>query len=136
MEILACSHCGKLFNYIRGDRLGPACQKAMNDHFVEVKKYVREHPNVDITTLSQEMKVSVRQIHRWIREERLVFSDDSPIGLPCECCGVTIKTGRYCDACRNQMAAGLKKAAGIQDKPVATTPSRLRSTEEKMRFKK
>ena len=120
MEILACSHCGKLFNYIRGDRLCPACQKAMNDHFVEVKKYVREHPNVDITTLSQEM----------------VFSDDSPIGLPCECCGVTIKTGRYCDACRNQMAAGLKKAAGIQDKPVATTPSRLRSTEEKMRFKK
>ena len=116
MEILACSHCGKLFNYIRGDRLCPACQKAMNDHFVEVKKYVREHPNVDITTLSQEMKVSVRQIHRWIR--------------------VTIKTGRYCDACRNQMAAGLKKAAGIQDKPVATTPSRLRSTEEKMRFKK
>ena len=106
MEILACSHCGKLFNYIRGDRLCPACQKAMNDHFVEVKKYVREHPNVDITTLSQEMKVSVRQIHRWIREERLVFSDDSPIGLPCECCGVTIKTGRYCDACRNQMAAG------------------------------
>ena len=66
MEILACSHCGKLFNYVRGDRLCPACQKAMNDHFVEVKKYVREHPNVDITTVSQEMKVSVRQIHRWI----------------------------------------------------------------------
>lgn len=49
---------------------------------MEVKKYVREHPNVDVKELSEEMDVSVRQINRWVREERLVFSDDSPVGLP------------------------------------------------------
>ena len=68
MEIITCSVCGKLFNYIRGVRVCPACQKRLEDKFMEVKKYVREHPDVDVRTLSEEMEVSVNQINRWVRE--------------------------------------------------------------------
>ena len=112
MEIVSCKECGKLFNFIRGQRVCPACSRKLEDKFMEVKKYVREHPNVDVKELSEEMDVSVRQINRWVREERLVFSDDSPVGLPCESCGVTIKTGRFCDKCKAELATGFRHAAG------------------------
>lgn len=134
MEIMSCSSCGNLFNYIRGMRICPACQKKLEDKFIEVKAYVRENPNVDIKTLSREMEVSIAQINRWVREERLVFSEDSPIGIPCESCGATIKTGRYCDSCKAQLANGLREAAGLNKKPQGVSMQPRRSTDNKMRF--
>ena len=131
MEITTCANCGRLFKYIRGDRICTKCQKQLDDKFTEVKKYVRENPNVGINELSKEMDVSIRQIHRWVREERLVFSDDSPIGIPCECCGVTIKTGRYCDSCRITLQNGFKEAAGVR---VREREKPRKSTDNKMRF--
>lgn len=133
MEIMACSSCGKLFNYIQGARVCPACRKKVEERFMEVKRYVREHPNVDIRTLSEEMEVSVGQIKRWVREERLVFSDDSPVGLPCESCGKIIKTGRLCEACKSNLTNGLRDAAGLNRKAQAVSKPR-QSTDNKMRF--
>ena len=131
MEITTCANCGRLFNYIRGDRICTNCQKSLDDKFTEVKKYVRENPNVGINELSKEMDVSIRQIHRWVREERLVFSDDSPIGIPCECCGVTIKTGRFCEACKKQMANTFGNAIRKEHAPEPKRDPRERA---RMRF--
>ena len=131
MEIVSCKECGKLFNFIRGQRVCPACSRKLEDKFMEVKKYVREHPNVDVKELSEEMDVSVRQINRWVREERLVFSDDSPVGLPCECCGVTIKTGRFCDKCKVTMQNTLSSAL---DKPKEPEIKKRERDGNKMRF--
>ena len=133
MEVVACKSCGRLFNYLSGQRICPACQKKIEEKFMEVKKYVREHPDIDIKTLSKEMEVSVNQINRWVREERLVFSKDSPVGLPCEGCGKTIKTGRFCDACKANLSNGLRSAGGLDKKPEAA-PTRIKNTENRMRF--
>lgn len=133
MEVVTCSGCGKLFNYIRGQRMCPSCTKRIEEKFMEVKKYVRENPNADIQMVSSEMEVSVAQIKRWIREERLVFSKDSPVGLPCESCGITIKTGRFCDKCKNTMSNSLRQAAGLDKKPEGHARPK-RSSESKMRF--
>ena len=51
-----------------------------------------------------------------MREERLSFSDDSPVGLECEKCGATIKTGRYCEKCKNRLNSDL---ASVMKKPEA-----------------
>ena len=131
MEIVSCKECGKLFNFIRGQRVCPACSRKLEDKFMEVKKYVREHPNVDVKELSEEMDVSIRQINRWVREERLVFSDDSPVGLPCESCGVTIKTGRFCDKCKVTMQNTLSSAL---DKPKEPEIKKRERDGNKMRF--
>ncbi len=131
MEIISCKNCGRLFNYVQGDRVCPACVKKMDEKFAEVKKYVRDNPKVDINVLSSEMDVSIRQIKRWIREERLCFTDESPIGLNCENCGAIIKTGRFCRACKDQMTTRLQGAAGV--KQPAAEPKKSAS-ENKMRF--
>ena len=133
MEIVACKSCGRLFNYIQGMRVCPTCVRKMEDKFVKVKKYVRENPHVGIHELSQEMEVSVSQINRWVREERLVFSDDSPVGIPCESCGATIKTGRFCESCKMKLSNGLRSASGL-DRKKEPEAKKKRSTSDKMRF--
>lgn len=133
MEVISCKGCGKLFNYIQGPRVCPQCVKKQDEKFAEVKKYVYDHPRVDMNELSQEMDVPIRQIKRWIREERLSFSDDSPIGIECENCGTTIKTGRFCKSCKDKLSNRLEEAAGIKRKAVAA-PVKKKATENKMRF--
>ena len=134
MELISCVKCGKLFNHVSGPRVCQVCNKEMEEKFFEVKQYVREHPNIDMRTLSKECEVSPKQIQRWVREDRLIFSKDSPIGIPCERCGKTIKSGRYCESCKNGMTRDLEDAAGIK-KPVKQEAPRKKAPEsDKMRF--
>lgn len=134
MEIIACKSCGRLFNYVSGSRICPNCQKKIEEKFLEVKKFVRENPAADINTISTEMDVSVSQIKRWIREERLTFTEDSPVGLPCENCGATIRTGRFCDRCKNSLSHELKDAAGLNKKKGYAMEKPRTSEKSKMRF--
>ena len=133
MEVTSCTKCGKLFNYIHGPRLCPDCIRKLDEKFSEVKKYVYEHPRVGLNELASEMDVSVGQIKRWIREERLCFSEDSPIGINCEGCGATIKTGRFCKQCKDKLSNRLMDAAGTNRK-VTSAPAKKPSSESKMRF--
>lgn len=107
MDVRNCKSCGRLFNYLSGPPLCATCMQAMDDIFEKVKEYVYDHPRVGIQEVSDEFNISVAQIKQWIREERLAFAEDSMIGLDCEMCGVTIRTGRYCKSCKDKLARGL-----------------------------
>ena len=76
--------------------------------------------------------VAVRTIRQWIREERLQFADDSPVGIECEICGTTIKTGKYCESCKNNTAAALAKS--IEKPKMPETPREKPKRENRMRF--
>lgn len=116
MEVRNCKGCGKLFNYLSGPPLCPACAKALDVKFEEVKTYVYDHPRCDMKEVSEEMEVSIPQIKQWIREERLSFADDSLIGIDCECCGVTIRTGRFCKSCKEKLTNSLSNLYKQPDK--------------------
>lgn len=126
MEVRNCKNCGKLFNYIGGAyrNLCPACIDALEDKFQEVKKYVEDNPGVTMNELTEKFDVDSRQIEKWVREERLCFAEDSPIGIGCEKCGKMIKTGKYCPACGQEMESlmsNLYKASN--NMPIAKKPS-------------
>ena len=112
MEVRNCRSCGRLFNYMGGAPLCPACQKKLEEKFQEVKAFLEENPNSSVETVADELDVSVKQIRQWIREERLQFADDSPIRIPCEGCGAMIRSGRYCDKCKAAMTNGFREAMG------------------------
>lgn len=103
MDVRNCRGCGRLFNYLSGPPLCQACRESLEMKFQEVKEYLRDNPNSTMQVISDEFEVSIPQIRQWVREERLTFSPDSPLGIECESCGKTIKTGRFCDECRNKM---------------------------------
>ena len=104
----------------------------LENKFQNTKEFIRENPRASIQEISDANEVTPQQIRQWIREERLQFADDSPIGIECEICGATIKTGKYCDACKNNTANALAKSI---EKPQAPEPPKPKPKKEnKMRF--
>ena len=101
MEVRNCKECGKIFNYMEGAPLCPACTKKQEEVYLQVKEYVYNNPGASINQVAEENEVTVQQIKRWIREEKLAFSEQSDIGLECENCGAMILTGRFCQTCNS-----------------------------------
>ncbi|MDO5293289.1 MAG: flagellar protein [bacterium] len=110
MDVRNCKSCGKLFNYFGGQQFCPICLNELEEKFKVIKDYIYDHPEADVQEISTEFQVGIPIIHRWIREERLSFSENSAIGLECEGCGVTIKTGRFCKKCKNDLTHGFANA--------------------------
>ena len=82
--------------------------------------------------IAEENDVTIPMIKQWIREERLEFSPDSPVGLECEKCGKQIRTGRYCDECKKNVAADIESV--IAKPKVVAQPQKPRRDKGKMRF--
>ena len=132
MEVRNCKGCGRLFNYIGGgSKLCQSCQKELEEKFQEVKAYLKANPNAPIAIVAEENDVSEKQIKQWIREERLVISDDSPIGIECEGCGAMIKSGRWCPQCANGVKNNLAKGL---DKPKPVEKKKPQRDKDRMRF--
>ena len=129
MELMNCRNCKKLFNYITGEKLCPACKALMEDKFQEVKRYIEENPRENINQVAEACDVSIRQIKNWVREERLSFTEDSLVGLECERCGKMIHSGRFCKECAGGLADAMTNAYRRERK----TPIRKTAT-GKMRF--
>ena len=83
MELMNCRNCKKLFNYIAGEKLCPACKEKLEEKFQKVKKYIEENPRENINQVEEACDVTIKQIKYWVREERLSFTDDSLVGLEC-----------------------------------------------------
>lgn len=132
MEVKNCRSCGRLFNYLGGGYiLCPVCMEELDNKFKTVKQYIREHPKATMYEISQENDVTIPQIERWVREERLVFSEDSPIGIECENCGATIKSGRFCAKCKDNVARGL---GSLYREKAYEPPKKSGGDKAKMRF--
>ena len=95
----------------------PACMEELEKKFQKVKVYIWDHKTASLQEISEANDVSVSQLRQWVREERLCFSDDSPVGLECEVCGATIKTGRYCEKCKGKLSNTLMSALAKEQKP-------------------
>lgn len=134
MNVKNCRKCGKIFNYISGQQICPACREAIEAKFQEVKEYIRQHPDMSsIPQLAAECEVDVNQLRQWVREERLTFGDNSPMGIECESCGDIIKTGRFCEKCKDSIAKGLIDAAGL-GKKAEVEPKKAAREAARMRF--
>lgn len=108
MNVRNCRRCGRIFNYVTGIPLCPNCKDAMEKKFQEVKEYIRAHKGVGITEVSEACDVEPAQITQWLREDRLEVTEDSAIMLSCENCGAPIRSGRFCERCKNTMVQGLQ----------------------------
>lgn len=132
MEVKNCKGCKKLFNYIGGVQLCPVCREALEDKFQAVKKYIYENPKASLVEISEDNDVSNTQLRQWIREERLMFTEDSVIGIECENCGTRINTGRFCRRCKETLANTLNSA--YQQPIVRDEQKKSQNSANRMRF--
>lgn len=131
MEVTNCKACGNLFNYVSGPRLCPSCTKKLEEKFMITKNFIRENPGASINQVATECKVSIPQIKKWIREERLSFAQNSAIGIECESCGKMIRTGRFCNECKSRM---INQLDNVYKKPEKEKPKKKEKEKERMRF--
>lgn len=131
MNVSNCRGCGRLFNVTTNPRLCPECVKKLEDKFQEVKKYLYQHPGAGMEEVSRENEVPIQQIKQWVREERLVFGEDAMSGIECELCGKMIRSGKYCDECKLQLANNLMSAL---DKPTKSQIKKPVHDRDCMRF--
>ena len=132
MDVRNCKSCGRLFNYVGGMGVCPICTQELEDKFQEVKRYIRDNPKASLTQISEENDVSVAVLRRWVREERLSFTKDSLVGIECESCGTMIRTGRYCEICKQHMVNDMERVLPKFEEPDVTITRN--PTENKMRF--
>ncbi len=131
MDVRNCRSCGRLFNYMQGPQICQACQEDLEKKFAQVKDYVWDHREASLEQIAEENDVTIKQIKQWVREERLSFSDDSPIGIECENCGKIIKSGRFCDECKKVLENSLNTAI---KKPKIEPPKKKEREKDRMRF--
>lgn len=131
MDVRTCKNCKRIFNYLSGPVICPACVEKLEEKFKEVKDFIRENPHSSLQDVSEAMEVSVKQLKTWVREERLKFADDSPVGIECMNCGAMIKYGKYCEACKGKMINNLSHAV-VEEEPVVKVERK--SDGNRMRF--
>lgn len=133
MDVRNCMKCNKLFNYVTGQPICANCRKELDEQFKEVRLYIRKNPKASIHDVANDCEVDIKQIRQWIREERLSFSADSPIGIECEVCGKNIRTGRFCDGCKADISHNLGRVYEKKEEK-EENPFENRDTSNKMRF--
>lgn len=106
MNVRNCRVCGRIFNYLSGAPVCPACRESMEAKFQEVKEYIREHRGAGISEVADACDVEPAQIRQWLKEDRLEVTEDSAVFLNCESCGAPIRSGKYCEKCKQSMAKG------------------------------
>ncbi|MDL2301206.1 flagellar protein [Lachnospiraceae bacterium OttesenSCG-928-D06] len=136
MNVRNCRGCGKLFNYVAGPPTCPACREKMEKKFQEVKTYIRENTGASISEVAEACEVDSGQIRQWIRDDRLELTENSPIRLSCESCGEQIRSGKYCEKCKNQVASGFNDILQSAKPKEAPKMQKTDKDNPKMRFLK
>ncbi len=134
MDVKNCKKCRRLFNYIGGPALCPACREELEKQFQEVKKYLFDHRGATIADVVKDCEVEEGQIRQWVREERLEFSAGVDIGMNCENCGAPITSGRFCEKCKASMINDLQSAGKRPEAEAPAAPRKDQSAGNKMRF--
>ncbi|MBO4898936.1 MAG: flagellar protein [Lachnospiraceae bacterium] len=132
MDVRNCRGCGKLFNYVSGPFMCPACREKLEEKFQEVKKYIQENKGVTVSAVAEACDIDSNQIRQWIREERLEFASGAS-EICCEKCGTPITSGRFCDKCKNSMVNSLNNVYA-QEAPAKPERNDKSDGGPKMRF--
>lgn len=134
MDVRTCQRCKKIFNYVAGQQVCASCKRELEVLFKDVRLFIRRNPQASIQQVAEECEVEARQIKQWIREERLSFSNDSAVGIECERCGKSIKTGRYCEECKKETLNDLKSVQRGQNSDSIKSVPESSERKSQMRF--
>lgn len=128
MDVRNCFRCGKIYNY-DGFRICPTCRREEEVDFQRIKEYLYEYPGANISEVHEATKIDTNKIIEFLREGRLEISEGSNLILECENCGVSIKTGRFCDKCASNLRREFGQAIGTPRSNISSHPR------EKERFR-
>lgn len=111
-DVRNCRKCGKIFTYMGGSPICPACKQLDEEDFKRIKEFLYNNPGASLNHVSSELDISVEKIKRFLKDGRLeIVSEEGNMFLECESCGKAIKSGRLCGECEMDLASNLKSTA-------------------------
>ncbi len=114
MELKNCKKCGKLFSPKTNEKVCPVCREEEEEKFKKVKEYLWDHPKASVEEVHEATGVEEELIIKFVKEDRLIAEGiDVDMLLECERCGTQIKSGRFCQSCKQELVSGL---SGDDDK--------------------
>lgn len=118
MDLVNCKDCGRTFASESGEAYCRRCRnKNVENEFKIVREYLYDHPGATVAEVSEETGVAETIIMKFLRDERLEIIEDENALLSCQKCGKSIKTGKLCDSCKNEMKSELTKVLREMDPP-------------------
>lgn len=97
----ACEKCGKTLRFMGvGTYKCMECGHEMYDDYGKVRNYLDAHVGATVQEVEQATKVPRGKIRQLVRDERLEIAANSAMFLSCDRCGINIRSGRYCEACK------------------------------------
>lgn len=106
-----CDKCGgKVFHIGGGMYHCESCGADILDDFGKIKRFLDENGPTPILIISQYTGVSTEIIEAFLRQGRVEIPDGSKYYISCERCGCSIRFGRFCPECVQELAGGIKSA--------------------------
>jgi len=104
-----CPRCGHVFLQVPGGvQLCPACIKIEEENYKKVFQFFSEKPSATAQEIADETGVEIREILKFVRENRLQLVKADPF-VKCEKCGSPSRSGKICDNCRKKLNEDIKK---------------------------
>jgi len=111
-----CNKCGRVFQAEEiGQKFCDRCKGNEEDLFNKVREYIYDNPDTNVMEVSEELEVDEDLILKWLRQGRLELKGDG-VGYPCDRCGKSINSGRFCSACQGELKNGFAEAFGESKK--------------------
>jgi len=85
-----------------------SCLQKEEEEYKKVFQFMTSRPSATAQEIAAETQVDLKDILRFVRENRLQLVKSDP-SLKCENCGNSILVGKICANCRKKLGENLKK---------------------------
>lgn len=107
MEIRKCTRCKRFFNTLNS----PYCRECLDEIDREcrlIHNYIAQHPEANASEIASALAIDERTVLFLLREGRLEMKAQPH--TPCQGCGQSIRSGRFCPVCVARMSRALQNA--------------------------
>ena len=106
-----CPKCNtKYLDYESNSYHCPNCGYEEPSNFGIVRAYLEKHGLATALEISRDTKIPVSEINSFLRNGRLEIPENSDVFIDCKRCGVSIRYGKYCPACAQELIRELNGA--------------------------
>ena len=106
---IECERChGKVYFVGNGKFVCKSCGYENLDDFGKVRAFMQQYGDATPLFISQSTGVCIEIVELFLEQGRLNIPRDSSYYLECETCGCSIRSGRFCSFCVQEVAGSIK----------------------------
>ena len=103
-KVKVCKKCKKIYpDTGYGGDYCPSCHKADEMILEQLQQYVEINSTDSMEIVSEKTGIEDKIIIQYLKDKRLIVSEDSPLYIECEMCRKKIHTGRLCIVCSQKL---------------------------------